>query len=203
MKSRQSVLNFLVFSGEKLNSFKSICAPAPISSLRKSCKLPLSINQSFFSILLVLQRQPLNPFCRLGPTIWEKGIKQKWDQRSITLEKSQIVLKYGHNIGKKWSLQCISASVLFETKHSNELFLGFFDLLKLDFLMNDQTSKALSAMGQSSTFLVWQSLKDSNNFKIWNSHSTVMLPHEAKNKIDSKVTLGHWNGYLMVLIFKF
>ena len=31
--------------------------------------------------------------------------------------------------------------------------------------MDDQTSTALSATGQPSTHLVWQNLKDNNNFK--------------------------------------
>ena len=53
--------------------------------------------------------------------------------------------------------------------------------------MDDQTAKTLSDIGQPSTHLVWQNLKDSNNFKIYTCLSTVMLPLQAKNKIDSEV----------------
>ena len=62
MISQQSALKFLVFSGNKYNSFKAVRAPAPMSILLKSYKLSLSINQSFFSILLVLPEEPWNPF---------------------------------------------------------------------------------------------------------------------------------------------
>ena len=53
MISWQSGWNFLVFSGNIFNSLKAVWGPAPVSILLKSCKLFLSINQSFFSILLV------------------------------------------------------------------------------------------------------------------------------------------------------
>ena len=56
MISQQSALNFLVFSGNKFNSFKVVCTPAPLSILLKFCKLSLSVNQSFFSILTCTSR---------------------------------------------------------------------------------------------------------------------------------------------------
>ena len=73
MTSPQSALNFLVFSGNKFNSFKAVCAPTPISILIKSCNCLYQSTNLSLAFFLYLQRQPLNPFCRLHPTIWEKS----------------------------------------------------------------------------------------------------------------------------------
>ena len=62
MISQQSALNFLVFSGNKYNSFKAVCAPPPTSILLKSYKFSLSINQSFLSILLVPPEAAMESF---------------------------------------------------------------------------------------------------------------------------------------------
>ena len=113
MISQQSALKFLVFSGNKYNSFKAVRAPAPMSILLKSYKLSLSINQSFFSILLALPEEPWNPFCRLDPTVWEKsflGHQTEMGPNEHHFGKQSNSSQIWSSVGKKCSLLGVCTS---------------------------------------------------------------------------------------------